>query len=519
MLIPNCPWQDLMNLKQIGLCYSKYLTKIPDLSQAKNVESINLEGCKSLVELPSSIQYLHKLEYLNVRLCKSLRRLPSRIDSKLLRILDISHCPNVKYCPEVLENVVEFHLCRSGIKELPQSVHKLKALEIVWLIGCSNITKFPRVSMTVRELYLSETSIKEVPSSIEFLTGLEILEMISCNKLLRIPSTISKLKSLEILVLSHCSKLESFPEILEPMDSLACLYLDYCENLKRLPDSIYNLKSLEHLHLSGTAIQELPSSIEHLNCLKELKLDECKKLVSLPSSIHKVSQLRSIYLSYCKSLRALPELPLSLKVLEANGCRAMETFSSNRKSNFMNLSFTNCFKLDQKERSEIIENTTVQFLTSKFREYRDQVRILFQGNEIPECFHEQTMGTSLSIQLPPNWHQFQGIAFCIVFASEDPSIVCRISRFKCECHFRSNNKENEDIICNWVCFVDDLHLHEPDQVLLWYDPGIKALQGSGSAKEEDWFNKYSSASFQFYPQRWKKFQKHCKVKKCGVLLL
>ncbi|XP_021688607.2 disease resistance-like protein DSC1 [Hevea brasiliensis] len=280
---------------------------------------------------------------------------------------------------------------------------------------------------------------------------------------------------------------------------------------KSLP-SKFSAENLVVLDLPHSNVEQLWTGAQ---------LDECKKLVSLPSSIHKVSQLRSIYLSYCKSLRALPELPLSLKVLEANGCRAMETFSSNRKSNFMNLSFTNCFKLDQKERSEIIENThsTVQFLTSKFREYRDQVRILFQGNEIPECFHEQTMGTSLSIQLPPNWHQFQGIAFCIVFASEDPSIVCRISRFKCECHFRSNNKENEDIICNWVCFVDDLHLHEPDQVLLWYDPGIKALQGNGSAKEEDWFNKYSSASFQFYPQRWKKFQKHCKVKKCGVLLL
>lgn len=362
-------WQDLMNLKQIGLSYSKYLTKIPDLSQAKNVESINLEGCKSLVELPSSIQYLHKLEYLNLRLCKSLRRLPSRIDSKLLRILDISHCPNVKHCPEILENVEELHLCRSGLKELPQSVHKVKALEIVWLIGCSNITKFPHVSMNVRELYLSETSIKEVPSSIEFLTGLEILEMISCSKLQRIPSSISKLKSLEILVLSRCSKLENFPEILEPMESLACLYLDYCENLKSLPDSIYNLKSLEHLHLSGTAIQELPSSIEHLNCLKELKLDECKKLVSLPTSIRKVSELRSIYLNHCKNLRALPELPQSLKVVEANGCRAMEAFSSSKKFSFMNLCFTNCFRLDQRARSEIVENShsTVQFLTSKVR--------------------------------------------------------------------------------------------------------------------------------------------------------
>ncbi|XP_048227426.1 disease resistance protein RPV1 [Ricinus communis] len=353
--------QDLMNLKQIGLSYSKHLTKIPDLSEAKNVESINLEGCKSLVELPSSVQYLDKLEYLNLRLCKSLKRLPSRIGSKLLRILDISYCSNVKSCPEISGNVEELHLCRSGIKELPESVQKLKDLEVIWLIGCSSITKFPQVSLYVRELYLSETSIKEVPSSIEFLTRLEILEMISCNKLSTLPSSICKLKSLEILVLSRCSKLETFPEILEPMESLACLYLDYCENFKRIPDSICNLKSLEHLHLSGTAIQELPSSIEKLNCLKELKLEYCKKLVSLPSCMHKLSQLRSIYLSYCKSLRELPELPKSLKVLEAYDCRSMENFSSSSKCNFKNLCFTNCFKLDQRHAVKSMQMLSLRF--------------------------------------------------------------------------------------------------------------------------------------------------------------
>ncbi|XP_065855749.1 disease resistance protein RPV1-like [Euphorbia lathyris] len=514
--------QDLTNLKNLDLPYSKNLTKIPDLSRARNVESINLEGCKSLVEVPSSIQHLEKLEFLILRECKNLKRLPSKLDSKCLRNFDISNCFNVKYCPEFPGNVEELHLCRSGIKELPESIQKQKTLEIVWLIGCSNITRFAvHVPLNIRELYLSETAIKEVPSSIQYLTSLEILEMVSCNKLVGLPSSISKLKSLEILTLSGCTKLESFPEFVEPMERLACLYLDLCENVKKVTDSIRNLKSLEHLHLSGTAIQELPSSIENLKCLKELKLDGCKKLVSLPKNIHKLSQLRSLYLNNCKALQCLVELPSSLRVLEAYDCRLAETLSlsSSNIYSIMNLSSSNCFKLDQNGWSEIIrdEASIIQLMKSKLCGNEDEVRILYPGSEIPEIFKDQKMGSSVSMELPSNWHESEGIGFGIVFGSKDPTMDWRISRFKCECRLKSKKAEYADIICKWVCLVDDLHLNEEDQGLLWYDPSlIAALKAQ---KMEDWLSNYSIGTFEFYPQRWRIVQKHCKVVKCGVALL
>ncbi|WCJ33241.1 Disease resistance protein (TIR-NBS-LRR class) family [Euphorbia peplus] len=516
--------QDLTNLKYLDLPYSKHLTKIPDLSHAKNVQSINLEGCKSLVELPSSIQNLQKLEFLNLRYCKNLKRLPSRIDSQCLRNFDISNCSNVKHCPEFPGNVEELHLCRSGIKELAPSVHKQKTLEIVWLIGCFNVTRFAvEVPLNIRELYLSETAIKEVPSCIQSLTSLEILEMVSCTKLVNLPSCISKLKSLEILTLSGCTKLESFPEFMEPMERLACLYLDLCENVKKVTDSIKNLKSLEHLHLSGTAIQELPSSIEHLTCLKELKLDGCKKLVRLPDSIHKLSQLRSLYLNNCSALQRLVELPSSLRVLEAHECRISEDLSSSNIYSIMNLSSTNCYKLDQNASSESIRDdaSTIQLMKSKLCGYEDQVRILYPGSEIPEIFKDRNSGTSVTIELSSNWHECEGIGFCVVFVSKDPSMDWRISRVKCECRLKSRNPEYADIICNWVCLVDDLHLDEQNQALLWYEPGwIAALQGRNDvAQEENWFNHYSVATFQLYPLRWRTLQKHCKVLKCGVALL
>ncbi|KAJ7951583.1 putative disease resistance protein (TIR-NBS-LRR class) [Quillaja saponaria] len=47
--------QHLENLKKMDLSYSRKLTKIPNLSRAPNIESINLENCTSLFKVPPSI--------------------------------------------------------------------------------------------------------------------------------------------------------------------------------------------------------------------------------------------------------------------------------------------------------------------------------------------------------------------------------------------------------------------------------------------------------------------------------
>ncbi|KFK44971.1 hypothetical protein AALP_AA1G327100 [Arabis alpina] len=53
--------QPLPNLKKIELGDSKNLKEIPNLLNAINLETLELSGCSSLVELPSSIRNLHKL--------------------------------------------------------------------------------------------------------------------------------------------------------------------------------------------------------------------------------------------------------------------------------------------------------------------------------------------------------------------------------------------------------------------------------------------------------------------------
>ncbi|ESR54992.1 hypothetical protein CICLE_v10023391mg [Citrus x clementina] len=74
--------QDLVNLKEIDLSGSESLTKLPDLSQAKNLKILMLGGCLSLMETRSSIQHLNKLEVLYLRKCESLTSLPISIPFK-----------------------------------------------------------------------------------------------------------------------------------------------------------------------------------------------------------------------------------------------------------------------------------------------------------------------------------------------------------------------------------------------------------------------------------------------------
>jgi Leucine-rich repeat (LRR) protein len=265
---------------------------------AKNLVSLDLTDCPSLTEVPSSLQYLDKLEHIGLFGCNNLRSFPM-LDSKVLRRLSIGRCLDMTTCPTISQNMVSLLLEQTSIKEVPQSV--TGKLQYLNLYGCSKITRFPEISGDIKVLELMGTAIKEVPSSIQFLTRLRILNM------------------------SGCSKLEILPEITVPMESLEYLYLSET-GIKEIPSSlIKRMISLKTLKLDGTPIKELPLSIKDMVCLEDL------------------------YLSGT-SIKALPELPPSLSCLKTHDCASLETAISiiNITSLWRPMDFTNCFKLDQK---------------------------------------------------------------------------------------------------------------------------------------------------------------------------
>ncbi|KAM2397315.1 hypothetical protein ACFXTH_034131 [Malus domestica] len=149
-------------------------------------------------------------------------------------------------------------------------------------------------------------------------TGIQNLERLvleSCTNLVEIHPSITVLKRLKILNFRNCNGIKSLPSALE-MESLEVLVLSGCSKLKRVPEFVGNMKKLSTLSLDGTAIQDVPSSIDHLIGLISLDLKDCKSLLCLPTAICSLKSLKILNLSGCSKLETIPENWEKIECLE-----------------------------------------------------------------------------------------------------------------------------------------------------------------------------------------------------------
>ena len=103
--------------------------------------------------------------------------------------------------------------------------------------------------------------------------------------------------------------------------SLTQLNLSYC-NLQAIPDGLGCLHSLSHLDLRGN------------------------NFVGLPKSITGLSNMKSLLLSGCTHLRSLPQLPLNIEDIYADGCTSLDTLPLRLDANFHPfIHLINCIKL------------------------------------------------------------------------------------------------------------------------------------------------------------------------------
>ncbi|TQD78224.1 hypothetical protein C1H46_036225 [Malus baccata] len=342
----------MKSLEVLDLSGWSTLKTFPEISEVmKELKELNLSGSK-IGELPSSINNLTGLRSLELKDCKEFKSLPSSFHMKSLKTLNLSGCSSLEMFPEILEvmeELQELDLSGSKIKELPSSIInftglcclklkdckilkslpsiiRMKSLKVLDLSGWSTLKMFPEISeiMELKELNLSGSKIEELPSSIDNLTGLRSLELKDCKELKSILSII-RMKSLKTLNLSGCSSLDMFPEILEVMEDLA------------------------ELNLSGSKIEELPSSINNLIGLQYLNLEDCKELKSLPSSICRLKFLRKITLSGCTKFEVFPSIEENmegLRELHLDGTCIRELFPwIERFQGLMLLNLRNCKSL------------------------------------------------------------------------------------------------------------------------------------------------------------------------------
>ena len=250
---------------------------------------------------------------------------------------------------------------------------------------------------SLSSLYISGTYIKELPYSIAHLTGLRYLVLENCKYLKSLPCSICGLKSLCQFSVNGCSNLdlEGYWEIIEELEHLKnlCLggmsaitkvpssighlkdlrYLELrnCENLVTLPNNIGNMTHLLSLRLRNCPkLQKLPDSLRSLqSCLKKLEIGGCNLMEGeipsdlwclssltcldvsgnhirrIPTSIIQLSKLKRLYMSHCPMLEEIPELPSSLRVIQAHHCPCLKALSLDPTTNILWSSLLNSFKL------------------------------------------------------------------------------------------------------------------------------------------------------------------------------
>ena len=278
-------------------------------------------------------------------------------------------------------------------------------------IGCPNLERL---------IFQGCTSLYELHPSIGALNKLTLLNLKDCRSLTSLPCEIN-LKSLEIFILSGCSNLKKFSEIGTNMTSLSEMYLDGtaveelpssverltgltvlslqgCKNLSSFPS--VNLPSLKILNLSDCNLWDggLPDDLSCLSSLHELDL--CKNnFTRLPDSISQLSKLKSIILNDCSRLQSLPDLPSSIGIVPAHGCPLLEEYSNQYVP--WTSSETGCTMIVCNDQSAY-RMPGLPFI-ERVVEYQNRIFwVLLNPNETPEWFLHQSPGSSLEIPLPSN---------------------------------------------------------------------------------------------------------------------
>ncbi|XP_020526137.1 TMV resistance protein N isoform X1 [Amborella trichopoda] len=348
-------WKNMLipNLKVLDLRYCVKLNRIPNCSQYQNLEKLNLSNCWELVEIPNSISLLENLIYLNVNRCH-LKELPSTISGlQSLQKLIISNNHGLDKLPEQLfsmKSLTELDMTSSGIQQLPDSIGNLKNLRILRL-GFTNVRELPDSLgslVNLEELDVNRCNIRELPDSLGTLVNLEKLNVNRCKILSRFPASMGRMRSLLYLnmvetataTLPHdfgllskldklntigCRQLKELPESFGSLTSLRTLEMNNNINLTRLPSTFSGLCSLGKFEATHCNLQGMiPDDFEKLCSLKILSLS-FNNFHGLPSSLRGLSLLEQLLINGCQQLVAIPELPISLKKLDAGECTSLQT--------------------------------------------------------------------------------------------------------------------------------------------------------------------------------------------------
>ncbi|EFH62774.1 predicted protein [Arabidopsis lyrata subsp. lyrata] len=202
--------QLLTNLKKMDLSRSLELKELPDLSNATNLETLELSGCTSLVELPSSIANLQKLEDIMMNSCQKLEVIPTNINLTSLKRIHMAGCSRLASFPNFSTNITALDISDTSVDVLPALIVHWSHLYYIDIRGrgkYKNASNFPGC---VGRLDLSYTDVDKIPDCIKDLLWLQRIYLSCCRKLTSLPELPNWLL---LLIADNCELLErvTFP--------------------------------------------------------------------------------------------------------------------------------------------------------------------------------------------------------------------------------------------------------------------------------------------------------------------
>ncbi|XLR36497.1 hypothetical protein S83_064397 [Arachis hypogaea] len=380
---------------------------LPFMDPYYELVQINVSDSDCIVHLWHGKKFLKKLKYLYLSDCFRLKRIPDLSEAPNLEILDVQFCKELNDFPSYLtrhKSLVKLILYGCSSLETLGSKLEMSSLKELDLDFCTSMRKLPEFGECMKHLLvlsLSKTAIEELPTTVGCLVGLKKLHLNGCERLTCLPDSIQKLKSLTLLNLSGC------PNVLQSLHSLS------------------SLTSLDTLKLSGcflTFQESWSYNFANLVSLMDLDLSE-NNFVRVPINIHELPKLRRLNLDRCPNLKVLPELPSSIRELNARHSTSLDIKHWNV------ISKVCCgFAASTNHDSDGILQMWVA---------QNQIKIfgLTIGEEIPLWFVHQEEGNGVSVTLPHN--ETMPLALCFRLCptksrpnfAQDSSVICNGKEF------------------------------------------------------------------------------------------
>ncbi|KAM5570092.1 hypothetical protein ABKV19_017219 [Rosa sericea] len=209
--------------------------------------------------------------------------------------------------------------------------------------------------------------------------------------------------------------------------------------------------------------------------------------------MNRLGCLERLYLEGCKRLKSIPELSSSILEIKAENCTSLETVSTPQLpcGERIFFKFFNCFKLVNT--NLFIDNvetaTDNQDNDSVFGRYYHMTMSL-PGSDIPDWFNHQSRGSSVTVQLPPNWlaDNFLGFAICAISNLRGADNRKTLTSASCCCTLKENDGQDN-------FYFPLFHFLDGTDVPLQSDHMFLGYTNSRTLRESSCERKYTEARF------------------------